>query len=155
MTSCPSSTGTSSGVIVGFTGTRTGLSCEQQSALKYLLMGMNVNGIYAAHHGDCVGADSLFHKTLRELDPSIWVVGHPPKNPKYRAFCDFDEMMPEDEYLIRNEAIVKASDLMIACPMGFTEEFKGSGTWATIRMSKELDKKLIIIYPDGSLGGES
>lgn len=101
-----------------------------------------------AHHGDCIGADVDFHRLAR-LN-GLKVHGHPPINPSKRAWCEFDEIEEEKEYIDRNHDIVRAVDFMIACPQGFKEELR-SGTWATIRYFKGTGCPGKIVWPDGSV----
>lgn len=132
---------------VGFTGTQTGTGDDQLGSLIEIVEGLDFE---KAHHGDCIGADEEFHVILRMVAEHVHIVGHPPSNPKYRAFCDFDFTHDEHEFLVRNRHIVRASDLMIACPSGTKEIMRGSGTWATIRYARKEGVPLVIIWPNGT-----
>lgn len=99
-----------------------------------------------AHHGDCVGADADFHR-LSRLN-GLLVVGHPPIKNDLRAFCDFDEIREPKEPLDRNHDIVDESDWMIFTPSGFKEVLR-SGTWATIRYTRKVERAGWIVWPDG------
>lgn len=134
--------------VVGFTGTRSGLTKEQIFELSRIFVEHSDEyGIFI--HGDCVGADA-------EADNIAYSVGYRikmrPCNLKYqRAFCKNGINIAEPiAPLERNRHIVDDSDIMIGCPKGMEEE-RRSGTWATIRYSIKRKKKIIIIYPDGTL----
>jgi len=132
---------------VGFTGTKMGTTDPQLGSLIVIVEGLDFE---KAHHGDCVGADEEFHVILRTVAEHVHIDGHLPKDPKHRAFCDFDFTHDEREYLVRNRHIVRASDLMIACPKQTNEIKRGSGTWATIRYARKQAVPLVIIWPNGT-----
>ncbi len=134
---------------VGFTGTQTGMTSAQIQQVDYLLEDSLTTSI--AHHGDCIGADADFHR-LSRLN-GLELHGHPPINPSKRAFCEFystEEVEEEKEYIERNHDIVDAVDWMIACPAGFKEELR-SGTWATIRYARNIERPGKIVWPDGKV----
>jgi len=94
------------------------------------------------HHGDCEGADQQAHEIAESLYIPIFI--HPPTNPVARAFCSgaFVILKPKP-YLERNHDIVDAVDFMLAAPKG--PEVLRSGTWATIRYAKQINKPLLIL----------
>jgi len=129
---------------IGFTGTRQGISFEQRNELQRILRS---KGTEQFHHGDCFGADCEAHRIARRL--LIPVVLHPPSDEYQRAFCHgWDVARAPLPYLERNRAIVDETDELIACPVGFTEEWR-SGTWATIRYATKRGKPVLIILPNG------
>jgi hypothetical protein len=129
----------------GFTGTREGLTPLQEHTLKYMFSEHNFNEF---HHGDCVGADLTAHKLVRNLG-GIRIIVHPPINNKHRGYAGHGyEIRDPKPYGDRNQGIVDACDILFACPKG--EEILRSGTWQTIRFARKANKKVIIIYPDGS-----
>lgn len=131
---------------IGFTGTQAVVTDPQLESLMEIIDGLDFE---RAHHGDCIGADNIFHIVLRTIAAHVIIEGHPPSKKDKRAFCKFDEENQPHEYLIRNRHIVRASDLMIACPKG-PERKRGSGTWATIRFARKQGKPMVIIWPDGT-----
>lgn len=131
-------------VRVGFTGTRDGMTRPQMMGVGALLRSLEPS---EAHHGDCVGADADFDMLAHLLD--IPVVIHPPTNPKHRAFCAGESILPERPYLDRNEDIVEATDLLIATPKEYYNPGKG-GTWWTVEKAKERYRKVHLVFPDGS-----
>lgn len=133
-------------VEIGITGTQRGLTEKQFLSLQNLLRVLHMNKIHA---GDCVGVDAETILLVKELRPEVITVGHPPTNPRKRAFLTYDEERKPLDYIPRNHAIVDESDYLIACPKEFTEVLR-SGTWATIRYAREMGKSVIIILPDGT-----
>lgn len=103
------------------------------------------------HHGDCIGADADMHQ--RATENYLRTVGHPPSDPKLRAFCEFDELWPEKPYLDRNKDIVDSCHVLLATPKESTEQQRG-GTWSTIRYARKKKKPVLIVWPDGTVSGE-
>lgn len=132
-------------MIVGFTGTREGLSQAQLEKLKGRQWGRCVE----AHHGDCVGADARFHDLM--LAREVPIVVHPPKNPSMRANCLGGKRLPEKGYRERNMDIVKSANILVACPLGPEHQYPRSGTWSTIRMAQRLRLQTLIIWRDGRI----
>ena len=129
------------------TGNRSGISDE---ALKILKKFLSTNDIIEVHHGDCIGADTAFHK--ESLSNGIKIVIHPPNKNNFRSFCIGDNvtiLLPKP-YLTRNHHIVDATDMLIAFPPT-KEEIVRSGTWATIRYAKKKHKKIFMIFADGEI----
>ena len=130
-------------MIIGFTGSRRGLSKEQMAQVNSVLIQHQATHL---HHGDCVGSDEGFHRVGEEM-ANVSITIHPPDKPGLRAFCD-----PQGEgvkklplpFLKRNHAIVDACDILIACPETNQEQLR-SGTWATIRYARKKGKEVIII----------
>lgn len=136
-------------MIVGFTGTRKGMTEAQLRAFQITIQALDTPDlvITQAHHGDCVGADAQFHDFMKNVR-KVETHGHPPLNKVHRAFCDVDTEYTAREYNTRNRAIVHASTVMIGCPD--TETWRlHSGTWTTINYAKRMKKPLMIIFPSG------
>jgi hypothetical protein len=131
-------------MIVGFTGTRQGMTPQQV---------VDVDGLLAhfepteAHHGGCIGADQEFHEVCESY--GIWTVVHWSDMPQYRANIVGNEERPAQPPLVRNYNIVKECDHLIATPKGFKMVMR-SGTWATVRLARGSWKPYTIIYPDGT-----
>jgi hypothetical protein len=105
------------------------------------------------HHGDCVGADALAHQIA--LRAGKHIVIHPPRNPKYRAWCMAIDAKwwPEKGYLARDRDIVNCAQVLLAVPSG-PEVFRGSGTWYTIHFGRQKrlkhpSFKIRRLMPDG------
>lgn len=132
-------------MIVGFTGTRRGMTDEQAHTVRQYLLAWRPEEV---HHGDCVGADEQFHNMAQG---EARVVIHPPVEPAYRAHCDGHNTVirPPRPYLDRNQDIVDASDALLATPKEHSEVLR-SGTWATVRRAREAGLDLVIINPKGA-----
>lgn len=133
-------------MIVGFTGSRKGMTDEQKQTVRSYLQNLSPLGTV---HGDCVGADADFHDIVQSL--GILIKLRPCNLENQRAFCQgaetvFSPLPP----LERNIYIIYDADVMIACPDGFKEK-RRSGTWSTIRKAKTSGKKLIVVWPDGTV----
>lgn len=133
---------------IGFTGTQEGMTVHQMAVLsdqlKLIMRSSLSETTYWFHHGDCIGADEQAHKIARRIGWKIHL--HPPIISDKRAFCDYDLIEIEKEYLVRNKDIVNAVSYMYATPKE-TEEQLRSGTWSTIRYAKRIFKPLTIIFP--------
>lgn len=144
---------------IGFTGTRAGMTSQQSHKVTWLIKVISDDeDLVVAHHGDCKGADSEFdgrirHRAIKRHQEGLVtrIIGHIPDNDKERCFINFDEERDPKPYLDRNHDIVDESDVMIATPKEYSEIWRGSGTWATIRYAKKQGKKLYIVYPDGKM----
>lgn len=128
-------------MIIGFTGTQGWMTVEQFDTLRKQIEKLAPT---EAHHGDCIGADSVFHQICLELN--IPIVIHPPIANGKRANCKGGTVLPAKEYLVRNHDIVDASDELIAVPGEKTEQLR-SGTWATYRYAKKRGKPITLILP--------
>lgn len=137
-------------MIVGFTGTQGKMTDSQMDLLVAALAELHQDEkITEVHHGDCVGADDIFHDICYLME--IPIVLHPPINESKRAFCTGAKLvLPEKDYLVRNRDIVDASDVVFAVPPT-TNELKRSGTWSTYRYAVKQGKDVYLITPDMTL----
>lgn len=128
-------------IVYGFTGTEVGMSNRQIAGLRAHLMAAEPNSEF--HHGDCIGADEEAHAIAREL--GFLIVVHPPLNASKRAFCTraYQVLKPKP-YLDRNRDVVDACAVLIAAPWSDEEELR-SGTWATVRYARKMDKQRLIL----------
>ena len=130
--------------VVGFTGTKDGLTAPQLLALENLFG--RIPGARELHHGDCVGADDSAHIIAKRLG---WrIVVHPPIQQRRACGHLGDVRLPPEEFLDRNGAIVRASVLLVACPSG-SEEQRRSGTWSTVRRARLARIPIAKVFPDG------
>ena len=135
-------------MILGFTGTRLGLTPQQILALHQLFQQFILYGNdLEFHHGDCIGADAGAHEIA--VSYGARTIGHPPTNTDLRAYTINDQNMPPKPYKERNKDIVDNTALLLACSATPHEELR-SGTWQTIRYAESVGKEPIIIGPDGS-----
>ncbi len=132
-------------MIVGFTGTRQGMTEEQAASVRGLLCSLRPTEV---HHGDAIGADSDFHNLVRTWCPDCVIHVHPCNLSDQRRFCQADVLYEVLPPLLRNSDIVKAADVMIATPAEAQEQIRG-GTWSTIRKARQAGKPLHIVLPDG------
>lgn len=146
-------------ISVGFTGTRDGMTVVQHGLITSQMRGY-VKGYdrVMARHGDCLGADKEFHGICRAAKVA-YLVGHPGHDPRTgksptRAYCEFDLVHESDPYLVRDWAIVVASDVLLATPKG-EEQPRGSGTWATIRYARRAKILIMIVMPNGQIRWEN
>jgi hypothetical protein len=138
---------------IGFTGTREGMTIAQWEKVQYLLEDSFVRNMTNEwHDGDCIGADSQAFNTVLQIEGiSVTTVSHPCNlGEKVRAGNQHDITHPIYPPLVRNRHIVDSVDMMIAAPQGYDEVLKGSGTWATIRYAERKQKRLLIVWPDGT-----
>jgi hypothetical protein len=135
----------------GFTGTSGGMTFLQKGKVRDLFVLLNIKEL---HHGDCVGADEEAHSLARLLLNIPHIVIHPPVVQDKRAFCRGNEIRLCKPYLSRNKDIVREGrDGLIAAPSGFTEVLR-SGTWATIRAARKMNRHIWIVFPDGTVREE-
>lgn len=133
-------------MILGFTGTRRGMTDAQAAAVAGILS----DRWAGFHHGDCVGSDAEAHALARAAGVAVTL--HPPTVATHRAFCDGAtfELAPLP-YLARNAAIVDVCDLLVACPAEMVEQRRG-GTWWTWRHAGRLRVRRMLVLPDGTTG---
>lgn len=113
---------------LGFTGTRRGMTTQQQAQLAWLLQVLHggTRTYEVFHHGAAIGADS--EAALLAKRYGWQIVEHPAGD------------MP----LRRNRDIVRACDLLIAAPLENTEQQRG-GTWYTVRVARQFRKPVIML----------
>jgi hypothetical protein len=136
--------------VVGFTGTKDGLTAPQLSALETFLP--RIPGAVELHHGDCVGADDAAHRIATALGWRIIV--HPPVNPRRACGHHGTVRMPPLGFLARNYEIAQACGLLVACPARPERAAPRSGTWATIRYARGLHKPIAVLDPAGHVRWE-
>jgi len=140
---------------IGFTGTQRGMTDKQKVYIMNWFRECSAGSEFETHSGDCIGADQDFVNVLNWIEMKGWCVfftkiGHIPEIKTKRAFCKYDEEREPKPYLVRNKEIVNESELLIATPGEYKEQLR-SGTWSTIRYAKKLKKRVIVVFPDGSV----
>ena len=128
-------------IVIGFTGTRSGMSESQWWSFRKLLNESSTSTTFV--HGDCVGADSEAHDLAKSLD--FYVIIYPCTLTTKRAFKKGDEEALPIPPLERNKRIVDRCDVLIAAPLTTDHEVRRSGTWATIRYARKVGKPIIIL----------
>jgi hypothetical protein len=126
--------------VMGFTGTRDEWTKPQEVALRELFQRFWDEGVRWQHNGDDMGSDKRAGLMWQEMGGQLY--GHPPENPKRRAFLQFDLEDVPKPYLARNDDIVTCSTFLVATPRELQMRYRG-GTWYTIR--RALGKKPIFI----------
>ena len=133
--------------MIGFTGNRFGLTENQKKEIRTIFDTYQNITLY---HGDCIGADTMFHELCVEykknnINKIINVIIFPPDDDKLRGFNKSDIIMPPKPYLKRNEDIVNKCNVLIACPIDKNKEILRSGTWTTIRKARKLNKTIHLL----------
>lgn len=131
-------------IIIGFTGTQEGMTEEQ---FQIVLSLVNIYNPSSVHHGDCIGADYQFHEIVSyHANNRTFITIHPPEDSSKRAFCrGYELILKPKPYLDRNRDIVDRSTILIAAPK--SKEVLRSGTWATIRYARKINRPHIIVMP--------
>jgi hypothetical protein len=134
---------------IGFTGTREQLTEIQRRRLSLALSAF-LETAYEFHHGDCIGADATAHQLALEYDYQVII--HPPTKSDLRAWCSGEGVWfrTPKNYISRNQKIVDETDILFATPYQKEEQPRG-GTWSTIRYAKSKGKRVLIIFPDGTV----
>lgn len=131
--------------ILGFTGTRDGMTDAQQLMIWECLKRWRPIELRI---GDCRGADDqVFTLAVHE---GIRTVAHPPINEEFRAFCAADLVLPPQHYLQRDRDLVDASGVLLAAPAS-PVDVGWSGTWYTIRYARKRRRSVVVVGPDGRI----
>lgn len=139
-------------IVIGFTGTRDGMSIGQKLGLSELLARFKNNlkpeDHFEFHHGNCVGADAEFDWIVRNHGFENLHI-HPSTHEETQAFCitPGDVVYTAKRPLVRDREMVDVIDYLIATPKNESKEEARSGTWATIRYAKAKKNINIIILP--------
>ncbi len=130
-------------MIVGFTGTRRGMTDGQCSYVEFILRQL---GCTEFRHGDCIGADSQAAYLVRSMG-NIKIVAHPPIRDENRAFVPLrvgDKSLMPKAYIERNHDIVDACEHLLVAPRRNIEEQR-SGTWSTFRYAQSCGRPITMI----------
>ena len=135
-------------MIIGFSGTRNGMTEVQVTLLEGLLPGKMLRFL----HGSCYGADVEAAQLARTLfGKRVLIVAYPGirfGSTTLAAKSNVDDWtMPVEDYLERNRRIVHDCDELIACP----GEGVSKGTWYTIKYARKCGKPVTIIHADGAI----
>lgn len=134
-------------MIIGFTGTRYGMSANQLQSFR-LIMEELIDKTIEFHHGCCIGADieaaCIVAELTRYRTESI-IIEHPPIKNAWlqveRPRARFTHSAKD--YYARNIFIVKSCNLLIAAPRSLDNQ--SGGTWYTIKYAQEKNKPTIIL----------
>lgn len=130
-------------MILGFTGTREGMTDRQRRGL-ILILSMSDMEKSVFHHGNCIGADKQAADTAAGFGWEIH--SHPCNIPFMQAETDADVVYEIKSPHVRNQDIVDACDLLIAAPKSMVASAR-SGTWDTIRRAYHSGKPVAILEP--------
>lgn len=140
-------------MIIGFTGTREGLT-NQRLAWLYRLFEDASPDLLTVHHGACVGADASVHSIALEAGVHIHV--WPPVDTKYlvqeclssHELVTVHHAMP---YLVRDREIVRAAGGLVALPKQNEQPDRllWGDTWYTVNFAERMNKPVTICYPNG------
>lgn len=133
---------------LSFTGTQQGMAPRQYITTRNLLIVFKEFGFRGINLGDCVGADAEAFELA--VATGYRLIGHPPTEPKKRAFLKYDEEFPPLPYLERNHRIVDNGSFLIAAPKS-SEEYARSGTWATVRYARSKQRHGVLVLPNGNV----
>ena len=131
--------------VISFSGSRYGLTDPQTRMLRYLIHQVPKE----AMHGDCVGADEVFHNMIRELDEKVHITAYPSNLERWRAFCVADKIQKARDPLERDRLMVMLSEMLIACPK--SRRRNRSGTWYTIDYALSRNVLVLLIPPNGKV----
>ena len=130
---------------IGITGTQKGGTLKQHEfCYEFLKSIITKEPNSEVHHGDCIGVD--FEIVVMSEILGFKTICHPPENNKFRAYHPSNEIRKEKPYIKRNHDIVDEVDFLLVLPKGSKEELR-SGTWATYRYAKKINREFQIIYP--------
>lgn len=130
-------------VIIGFTGTRAGMTIPQKTAVETLLRQLKPD---KAVHGGAVGADTQFHAICKRLGIPIEVYPCPAHVVEWSGAL----VHPTKPPLVRNKIIVGVCNYLIGAPLTSAEQRRG-GTWSTIRRARKTKVFNTVVNPNGSL----
>lgn len=134
--------------ILGFTGSRSGLTALQEDRLRHYLREWEPDLIV---HGGCRGADTEFHELAMNLSGTVLASVYPSRESQLANFEGRDRTSVNliRPPLDRNHTIVEVCDWLIACPRQIDEVLR-SGTWATIRYARTDKRNHVLIFHTGN-----
>ena len=135
-------------VIVGFSGTRKGMTSAQQDFMRHRMMvGAEQAKIIGCVHGGCIGSDVDFH--FIALAARLRIECYPSNVADTQGYCPRADVTYEaSDPVERDHIIVDQSNILMATPRGYKEELR-SGTWLTIRYAMKQGKPVWVVWPDG------
>lgn len=135
-------------MILGFTGTREGMTPNQLARLRLYLARLNPKVFI---HGGAVGADEQAHlealKFILARNIEIFP-GSRKREIFWRGCFPRPYIASWTQPLMRNRFITKRCNHLIACS-ATEEEVTRSGTWATVRYARQAFRPITIIAPSG------
>jgi hypothetical protein len=137
-------------LILGFTGTRKGMTKAQLVSLRAIIeadlaLSITPPSKTEWHHG-CSGKSDVAASYIAAAF-GMKVIGHPSVTVEPQGY--YDVLLPEKLPLERDEDIAKCVELLFATPETDNETPRG-GTYATVRRARKHNTRHIIIYRDGT-----
>lgn len=148
-------------MILGFTGTRLGMTPAQRVALPSVLATLPERVL----HGGAEGADEEFHifvwnRSMRQLVSRLAIEVYPigeARRVEWREMFGHERgvtlHVETDDPLARNRIIATRCDHLLAFPDSARERMR-SGTWATVRYARAAGKPVTLVLPDGQVREE-
>ncbi len=141
-------------VILGFTGTRAGMTAAQRDALPGVTSPFPDRVVF----GGAVGADEEFGLfVMTRWEGSVVTCAlevYPASADRWKRWVPYAATLAAPmPPLARDLLIVKSCDRLLACPGTMTEIIR-SGTWATTRYARKARKRITIVLPDGTVREE-
>jgi hypothetical protein len=158
-------------MILGFTGTRQGLTPAQRAALPGVLAVLPERVL----HGGAEGADEEFHLFICECQVKLQKFTDAYCGIVLPRLCQIEIYVAEEDRwdfwtkranegddnlraayahigdpLGRNRIIANRCGVLFACPAEATEQLR-SGTWSTVRYARKAGKPITIITPSGDV----
>lgn len=138
--------------VLGFIGTKKGMSIKQQDALRKYAVGL---GDVEVHHGGNIGADTRAHFILKNMPNVKKIFIHPPSSRKLISHClKFNAgceviVLPRLSNKKRNKEIIDACTVVIGAPMDRVALY--DGVWTAIRYACARGKRVIFLDEKGFL----
>jgi hypothetical protein len=139
-------------MILGFTGTRQGMTTAQRAALPSVLATLPARVL----HGGAVGADEEFDAWLLQNGMNVENISILPGAVLRERFWSNlqRKVYAARAPLERNRLIMENCNHLLAVPAEYAEVLR-SGTWATVRYARVAKKPITLILPDGSVKEEN
>jgi len=137
---------------MGFTGSRNGMTTAQKRTVWKILNDWG-DALDGALHGGCVGADEEFEEICDKI--GIRVTRFPASDVNTKWVSKKEPVVGTEikipaPAMTRNHFIVDNAWRMIATPKtAVYQKATRSGSWATIRMTYDANKRLYLVLPDG------
>lgn len=133
--------------VIGFTGTRRGMTPEQKEAVRRYLLEVYPTEV---SHGDRVGSDAEFHDLVREILPACKIVIRPGPDEELRAFKQGDVLLPVKTHYARNRDIVDNATAVLVVSACSSPQPKGATRYA-INYAIKKNVAVDVIYPTGEM----
>lgn len=132
---------------IGFTGTRDLqlISDERKKGIINFfidLLDKHVDRDITIIHGGARGVDTYIHDIALVHDLNVEI--YPAHNSPLANEEKYVMALPKNP-LSRNKDIVDNSDLIVAVPIDPENEELRSGTWATVRYARKLNREIIFL----------